>query len=284
MQTKFNSYTEELNEIISILNNFPKIHYISSKELRKYQNLISRKEFLQKKINNMLSKRANIIGSYNDKNRVWLESSMNCRKYYRLEQSAAYSRDKALYRTGFLNAKPTSPFIQNFKNGILENFYQPLSDRISDLKIKINSNWKSISSKSPIYQGVKKSKKFIKNDLPISATNMAISGAKKCILSYRKLANSINGSLQSFSRNISSAPTVRTISYIVDKARQEADMQENPFMARIKVNPNTYEYSNDRVAQNGYYGTGRPAIQSTSREHVSFRGSGSTNPNFDLAL
>ena len=83
MQTKFNNYTEELNEIVGILNGFPQIQHISSKELQKYKDLISRKEFLQKKINYLLNKRAKIIGKYNDKNRIWLESNMNCRKYCR---------------------------------------------------------------------------------------------------------------------------------------------------------------------------------------------------------
>ena len=288
MQTKFNSYTKELNEIVGILNNFPQIFNVSSKELRKYEGLISRKEFLQKKINNMLSKRAIIIGNYNDKNRTWLASNMNCRKYYKLEQYATYSRDKALYRAGFLEEKPTSPFIQNLKNIILEHFYQPLSDRISIFKIKTNSHLKSVSSRSPICQSVKRSKKFIKNDLPVSLTNIAISGVKKCIVSYRKLTNSINGSLKSFSRSIASTPSIRTLSYIVDKARQEADMQQNPFMARIRVNPNTYKYCIDRVEQSGYYGTGRAVVSSDFQEQVTLQGSrtlkSSTNPNFDLAL
>ena len=47
MQTKFNNYTRELNEIVGILNCFPQIHQISSKELQKYKSLIARKEFLQ---------------------------------------------------------------------------------------------------------------------------------------------------------------------------------------------------------------------------------------------
>lgn len=70
MHIKFYTYTNELNEIINILNEFPPIHSVSSKELQKYKELISRKEFLQKKINTLLNKRANIIGKYNDKNRV----------------------------------------------------------------------------------------------------------------------------------------------------------------------------------------------------------------------
>lgn len=288
MQTKFNNYTNELNEIIGILNNFPPIFSISSKELRKYQSIISRKEFLQKRINNMLSKRANIIGNYNDKNRIWLESNMNCRRYYRVEQHAAYSRDKALYKVGFLYEKPIPPFITNLKNNISENFYQPLSNIISNFKIKTILHLKSISRKSPICKSLKKSKNFIANDLPQSLTNIAISGVKKCIISYRKISYSMNGSLKSFSRNISSTPSIRTLSYIMNRAKQEADMQENPFLYRIKINPNTYEYYNNAIAQNGYYGTGKPIIPSSIKVSVPSNNSNTLNnspvSNLDLAL
>ncbi len=290
MQTKFNNYTKELNEIVGILNNFPPIHNVSSKELQKYKNLISRKEFLQKKINTLLNKRTKIINKYNNKNRIWLASNMNCRKYYKLEQSAAYSRDSSLYKLGMLNSKPTLPFIQNFKIIFHEKFLEPLSFKLSHIKNRINSYFKNASEKSPLYQTVKKSRNYIKNDLPVSLTKAAVSGVKRCIVTYRKFTNTINSSFHSFTRTVSSAPTIRTLASIVKEAKMEADLQQNEFLARIKVDPNTNEYSNEMVAKNGYYGTGKvityPTIYKRSNLKVSTpaRKSSSSNSNLDLAL
>lgn len=281
MYIKFYTYTNELNEIINILNEFPPIHNVSSKELQKYKELISRKEFLQKKINTLLNKRANIIGKYNDKNRVWLATNMNCRKYYKLEQSAAYSRDSALYKIGFLDLKPVPPLVKNLKNSLNENLYQPLYHKFSNLKVKLNSKLKLVSQKSPIYQSFKKSKNFIKNDLPISITNFAISGAKKCIVSYRNFSNS-------YSRKISTSKSIKTLSYIMKQAKEQADLQQQSFISRIKVNPNTYQYCNNSATENVSYGTGIPVIQSNSRNPVILQKSRQRNnpntPNFDLAL
>lgn len=283
MQAKFNKYTEELNAIVVKLNNVPSIQNISIKELRQYKNLISRKDFLQKKINAMLSKRANIIGNYNDKNKIWLISDINCRKYHKLEQSAAYSRDRALYKLGFLDSKPILPLFQNIKDFISEKIFLPLSDKSSELKDKLTSNFNSISQKSPICKGIRKSKNFIQNDLPISLTNLAISETKKCIISYRKFSNS----LKLFSRNISSSPSIRTLSYIINRAKQEADLEQNSFLGRIKVDPTTFEYYNKDAVQNGYFGTGEQVSPShlgnQNNSHRSKLTSYSANHNFNTS-
>lgn len=144
MNTKFKTYTKELDSIIEILNGFPTIFNISAKELKKYKDLIARKEFLQKKINTLLSKRSRIIDTYNAKNRIWLNSNMNCRKYYKHEQTASYKRDLALYKLGFLDHKPSPPYIISLKNFFQEKLFQPHSDKISTLKNKIISNLKSV--------------------------------------------------------------------------------------------------------------------------------------------
>ena len=275
MQTKFNDYTNELNEIVSILNGFPQIHHISSKELQKYKVLIARKEFLQKKINTLLNKRAKIIGKYNDKNRTWLESNMNCRKYYKLEQSAAYSRDSSLYRIGFLDYKPTLPLISNLKNLFHEKFYEPFSFRFSKLKHNLNSYFQSASQKSPICKSIQKSKNYIQNDLPTSLAKTAISGMKKCIISYRKLSNS-------FSRKISNTSPIKTLSFLIHRAQEEANFEQNPFISRIKVNPNTNEYAFSSTKNNGYYGTGKPVLSVNSNSKIPTKRI--NQPNFDLAL
>lgn len=256
MKTKFNRYMDELNRLVMILNNFSSLNNISSKELKKYLSLISRKEFLQKKINNMLMKRTNIIGSYNDKNRAWLSSDLNCRKYCKLEQRASYKRDLSLYRTGFLNKHPSPPFFQNLKTFISERFIQPFSSKSSNLKNQLNLSWESTKSRSPIYKIIQKNKKFIKEDLPISLAQIAISSTKKYILSYRKFSDSIH----LFSRSISSSTPIRTLSFIINQARQEADLSKSSFVSRIKVNPITYEYYDKNARQNGYYGTGKPIV------------------------
>lgn len=288
MHKEFNVYTNELSQIIEILNSFPPIFNITAKELRKYQCLISRKEFLQKKINNLLNKRANIIGKYNDKNRLWLESSMNCRKYCKLEQSAAYSRDKKLYKLGFLNFKPTLPICTNVKTFFKEKFFQPISNNFSNFRKKAHSYFESISNKSPILKSVKKTKNFFQEELPKSLTNFAISKAKKCIISYRKFTNSLDGSLHNFSRSISTTPTIKTLSYIINTAKLEADIEENPFLSRIRVNPNTNDYYNHSVAKNGYYGTGKVTAQPVTKTQSNLRISKSltdtSSQNFDLAL
>ncbi len=276
MRTKFYSYTNELNEIVNILNGFPKIHNISSKELQKYKNLISRKELLQKKINNLLNKRANIIGKYNDKNRLWLSTNMNCRKYCRLEQSAAYSRDYALYKIGFLDEKPVAPFIQKIKSTFTENLYIPLKNKFSNLKQTANRNFKSIAEKSLTIQKIQKGKKYLKNDLPTNMANLAISGAKKCIISYRFFSNS-------FTRNIATVKPIRTLSFIINKAREELEQEsQNPFISRIKVDPYTFQYSDNKVAQNGYNRFGKFKVQTNSNASHSMKQT--LNPNFDLVI
>ena len=275
MQTKFNNYTNELNEIVGILNTFPQIQHISSKELQKYKDLIARKEFLQKKINTLLNKRAKIIGKYNDKNRIWLESNMNCRKYYKLEQSAAYSRDSSLYRIGFLDYKPTLPIILNLKTLFQEKLFEPFSFKFSKLKQNLNSYFQTTSQKSPICKSIKKSKNYIQNDLPTSLAKTAILGMKKCIISYRKLSNS-------FSRNISNTTPIKTLSFLVHQAQEEANLEQNSFISRIKVNPNTNEYAFSSAKINGYYGNERPVLSVNSNSKISTKRI--NQPNFDLAL
>lgn len=282
MRTKFIAYTNELNEIVNILNGFPPIHTISAKELQKYKQIISRKEFLQKKINYLLNQRANIIGKYNDKNRIWLLTNMNCRKYYKLEQSAAYSRDKTLYRIGFLDYKPIPPLIQNFRNSFKENFYLPLLNKFSFLKSKLENKLNSIAENSPIYKSMKKSTSFIKNTVPStianSATQLAVSGAKSCIISYRHFSNS-------FTRNISRLKPIKALSLILEVAKQEADFeQQNPFISRIRINPKTNDYCSKITARTGYYGneTGRILVHKKSDYTDTVQKS--CNPNFDLVL
>ena len=281
MHTKFNNYTNELNEIVKILNNFPPIHTISSKELQKYKCLIARKEHLQKKINILLNKRTKIIEKYNNKNNIWLSSNMNCRKYYKLEQSAAYSRDYSLYKIGFLDSKPTLPVIANTKLLFQEKFYEPLSEKLSFIKNKIKSYFVSTSKKSPICKEIKKSKDFIHNDLPVILTNKAVEGTKKCIVSYRKLSSSINNSIKVFSRNVSQSPSVKTLSFIINKAKQEANMQQNPFLARIKINPNTLNYHTLASGNNAH-----PKIKIHNTGCISQKNNSKNtqHASFDLAL
>ena len=280
MHKQFNTYTNELNQIIEILGSFPPIFNITARELKKYQSLISRKEFLQKKINSLLSKRAQIIGKYNDKNRLWLESNMNCRKYYKLEQAAAYSRDSSLYKIGFLDCKPTIPLILNLKNLFQEKIYEPFSFKFSKFKQNLNSYFQTTSKKSPICKGIKKSKNYIQNELPSSLAKTAISGIKKIILSYRKISNS-------FSRNISNATPVKTLSFLVRQAQEEADLEQNPFISRIKINPTTNEYVFPSTRINGYYGNRKPilaASQNSNYVSSGIKAKTDGQPNFDLAL
>ena len=245
MQTKFNRYMAELNAVVDKLKSFPDINCISSTKLKYYHSLVSQKEKLQKKINQMLNKRANIIGVYNDKNQTWIASNMNCRKYCRLESIASYKRDLALYHAGFLDKYPLPKFIQT-----ITNFFSPK---------KINS----FTSKIPL---VNKTKKFIQTDLPISMTKAAISSTKKCIVSYRKFSNLIH----SYSRSISSSTPIKTLSFIINQAKQEADLVQNPFLSRIKVNPQTFEYFNQTINETGYYGTGKPIVPHVSTASTSF--------------
>ncbi len=271
MQTKFNTYMNELNEIIKKIDSFPSVNSISSNQLKVYKKLILRKEYLQKKINQMLNKRTDIIGNYNDKNRAWLASDMNCRKYARLESRAAYKRDLALYRSGFILKKPIPPLIQSIKSYISEKFLNPIFSKIPFIKKQLNTNLESIKKKSPIYQGLQKSQNYIHNDLPISITKAAISGTKKCIVSYRRFSNY----LHSFKRSISTSSPIRTLSYILNQAKLEADSNSNPnqihnpFLSRIKVNPQTFEYFDKQIQQTGYYGTGRPIISNSSTSYLS---------------
>ena len=62
MQSKFNSYTKELDDIRQKLSNCPQVLNISSKNFSQYQSLIKRKEFLQNQIFNSTS-----IDEINDK-------------------------------------------------------------------------------------------------------------------------------------------------------------------------------------------------------------------------
>ena len=84
---------------------------------------------------------------------------------------------------------------------------------------------------------------FFHNTLPVEATNLAITGTKKCILGYRKFSTSIQNSVKTFSRDISASPIIQMFSYITEQAKKEANLQStSSFKSRIKYNPESSIY------------------------------------------
>lgn len=243
MRNNFNKLTNELNILKKTIDSVSSLSQISSKNFSSYRSFIIRKEFLESKISKLLQKREIALKKYNDKNTAWLNDGfMNCRRYYKLEQKAAYQRDKALYKFGFMPNKPCPPSIQSFKNFYSDYILFPISDKFLNNKNKIISYFNSISEKSPTCKCFKKIHSFIQKDLPVKLTNVAVSGTKRSILSYRKFTNFLNNNIQAFSRNISCNPTIRYLSYVKHQAEREAILQssnfstkQNEFRARLAV-------------------------------------------------
>lgn len=230
MRNNFNKLTNELNILKKTIDSVSSLSQISSKNFSSYRSFIIRKEFLESKISKLLQKRKIALQKYNNKNTAWMNDGfMNCRRYYKLEQKAAYHRDKTLYKLGFLLNKPCPPSIQFFKNFYSDCILFPISDKLLNNKNRIISYFNSISEKSPIYKYFKKMHNFIQKDLPVKLTNAAVSGTKRSILSYRKFTTLLNNNIQAFSRNISCNPAIRYLSYVKHQAEREAILQSNNF-------------------------------------------------------
>lgn len=240
MQSKFNSYTKELDDIRQKLSNCPQVLNISSKNFSQYQSLIKRKEFLQNQISQKLQKRTNIIGTYNDKITLLDSRPLSCKKYCKTAQKFEYKRDCSLYKLGFLDKKPVKPFVQNLKSYISDNILWPYSVKKSDFKEKFNSFIVSSSQKSIVCKKILKTHNYIHNELPCTLTNRSISALKKVIIGYRKISSSFNKVSSKFTRNISSSASVKQLSYIINSAKLQADFDTNSFRSRIKVSPSYY--------------------------------------------
>lgn len=250
MHNKFNILTKDLELLKKKINQAPPVSQISSKDFLKYHSLISKKELLESEIYKLLNLKNSITNTYNSSNEKWLyDDNMNCKKYCKLEKKASYSRDKKLYKLGFLDSKPIHPFLQNLKQFISTKVSSPASIKLTSIKNK----FQSFICKTPIH----KVSDYVENTLPIKLTNIAISGTKRCIIGYRNITNSLNTSTKTFSRQVSSAPIIKFLSYINNQAKKEADLQSNSFLARIKVDiPNTPNlslgnfYSNNNIQSN----------------------------------
>lgn len=240
MQSKFNSYTKELDDILQKLTNCPQVLNISSKKFSHYQSLIKQKEFLQNQISIKLQKRTNIIGTYNDKISLLNSKPLSCKKYCKIAQKLEYKRDYSLYKLGFLDKKPTLPFIQNLKTYIFDNILLPYSVKKFDFKEKFNSFIISSSKNSPLCKKILKTHNYIHKQLPCKLTNGSILALKKVIIGFRKFSSSFNKVSHSFTRNISSNPSIKQLSYIINSAKLQADFDTNSFRNRIKVSPSYY--------------------------------------------
>lgn len=245
MQTKYEKLTKEYKELKRKIDKCPPISKMSSKELLKYHSFLSRKENLEFKISKMLKSKTKILKRYKLNNEKWLnDNSMNCRKYYKLEQKEAYIRDKNLYKLGFLSSKPIPPIVNNLKNFISMKIINPFLDNISPKISKFNEKVKkyieSTIEKSSICKCLKKFKKSVVETLPNKLTNAAITSTKHCIIGYRIISNGLNNSTRMFSRRLSTVPTIQMISYIGKQAKMQADMQVKDFRDRIRVEPQTY--------------------------------------------
>lgn len=250
MPNKFNNLTKEFELLKKKLEQCPPVSQISSKELLNYHSLISKKELLESQISQLLNSKNNILKKYSTRNEKLLyDDNLSCRKYCKLEQKASYSRDKKLYKLGFLDLKPTPPILQNLKQFVTTKIMQPASDYFSPKLSLFKRKFLSHINKSPL----PKVNNFIKNTLPLKLTNTAINGTKKCILGYRTISNSLTFSAKTFSRNVSSAPVIQFLSYINTQAKKEADLQSNSFRSRIKVDiSNSPVYSSNHKIQEDY--------------------------------
>lgn len=227
MRKNINNLTKELNLLKTKLQQAPPLYELSTKQFDYYKPLISRKNFLETEISKLLDCKSKILKTYSTNNEKWLyDDFLNCRQYCKLEERAAYTRDKKLYKLGFLDSKPVPPIIRKLSSFINTTIIEPANEKISLAS--------SLIKKIPIFQSIKK---FTNTTLPNELTNLAISGTKKCIIGYRNLSNSVNYSVKRFSRNVSSSPVIQMLSYIGKQAQKEADLESASFRDRIRVTP-----------------------------------------------
>lgn len=182
------------------IQDFIKLKLALTKEKRIKQQL--------KKID--IAKRETILNC-NIKLKYWFNNqNINCRKYYKLEQKELYKKDKTLYKLGYLNKKPTPPFVKsetfksliNIKNSVQNKFKSVLKIPDSQISIANQLNTLAIKTVKIAIKGYRtilpsvnyignhinslNITKYTKNVVSIAQRELDMSNSKPIVVSYSK--------------------------------------------------------------------------------------------------
>ena len=181
---------------------FSSFDNISIFQFLKYKKNNQKKSQIKEKIQRINSKAKEINSVYESTIKKWIESSkINCRKYHLMQQKAQYVRDLKLYKIGYIEKRPLSPFIKN----IISHLPQINCSQIIFFK-KIQKSHSNFNSKS----------------IQATIDTLAINATKSAIRGYR---NFCSGRKYIF-KCITSMKSYRHIQNIILEAKSQIDQAE----------------------------------------------------------
>lgn len=230
---KIYKLNQKLEYLESRKQNFSSLENISIIRFIKYKNLISKENKISKQMQKITSLGEEINFWYDSNTKSWIENpKINCRKYYRLEQNAAYKKDLKLYKLGLIDKKPLPPLIQN-----LYNKFNPI---LKSANSTIKENHPKIQKYNFFKIFYDKYKNFTSYTLPQKLNKLAINSTKKCIKCYRKIHDDISF----FRRCITYKNSIKYLHMIKQEATKQLDACENVKSFRDSIRVENIDSSN----------------------------------------
>ena len=214
----FNYLSQNLEKLQSQKKKFNSINDISLVQFIKFKKLVSKEKKISKQMENAISQGNEINFWYDSQTKSWIENpNINCRKYYKMEQTAAYKKNLTLYKLGLSSQRPIPPLIQNIRNHL-----SPINNFIKEKHLKI----KPILSKFNYFKKIHKNYNYFKSEtLPKNINKLAINTATIGIKGYRHLKSNYR-----FIKNsVTSKNSFKYIKIVILEANKQIDSQEKQY-------------------------------------------------------
>ncbi|MBR2240305.1 MAG: hypothetical protein IJ890_02830 [Clostridia bacterium] len=221
-----NNLNQKLKNLQSQKKNFSSINDISLMQFLKFKSILSKEKKISKQIDNTISQGNEINFWYDSTTKSWIENPhINCRKYYKLENNAAYKKDLKLYKLGLSSRKPIHPLIQK-----LERLLSPITNFIKENYSKIKPKLSKCNFFKKFYQ---KYNYFKSQTLPKNINKLAVDTASIGIKGYRHLKSNCR-----YIRNsITSKDSFKYLKNVINQANNKIDNYENQknFRESLKI-------------------------------------------------
>lgn len=228
---KINDLHQKLQDLNSQKQSFKSLENLSLLQFIKFKNLITKETKVRNKISKYVSLSSEINFWYDTVNKAWIENpKIMCNKYCRLERKASYKKNLKLYKLGFINKKPVSPFIQD-----ISKLFLPVLKLFKFIYLKVKTNIQKISIIRKICNKINYFKSTL---LPQKINKLAINTAKIGIKGYRHLQSNYRLVRKSFEAKNS----FKYLKSVIKEANQQVliSEKEKKFKESLRVNPNTY--------------------------------------------
>lgn len=216
---KLNQKLQKIEKIEQQMKKYKSVGEIPIIQFLIYKNNIHRRDKICKEIEQVkrYAKGSKLLYEYEIN--CWIENpNINCREYSKLEAKAKYRRNLKLYKCGYLEKKPTLPFIQKFQSK-----FEKISWLNNVLFQKINNKIINFNS----------------NVLPHKINKIAVNSAKLCIQGVKKVQSECN----SIKAYVASKDSIKYIRNVFKHAsNQLAYSNETPKESKSKDKSSAEEY------------------------------------------